>query len=66
MSLYDFHAFLISTAILFFAGFGGWVLKHPANFSHRIWEGTVAGSFGLALLLFCYLLWFLRKVKGRH
>lgn len=64
MSLKSFHIFFISVSILFFFGFGAWVLLVNNN-GIGVW--SVIGSlfcFGAGVLLILYGVKFLKKFKN--
>jgi membrane protein implicated in regulation of membrane protease activity len=63
MSLYAFHAFLIATAIAFFAAFGIYCLNYPGGTVY----GLMAAASGIvAVLMTAYLIYFIQYRLRRH
>ncbi len=60
MSLYAFHAFLISTAIVFFAGFSVYCLGHGESAAGSIYPIMGGASALVAVLMTAYLVYFVR------
>ncbi len=57
MSLYVFHAFLIGTAIAFFAGFGVYCLNYQGGAVYGL-MGVASGI--VAVLMTAYLVYFIQ------
>lgn len=64
MSLIGFHKFLISTGILFCAGFGGWLVAGHAR-AGGVADLLLAGVFGTSALVLGVYLAFLDRILGR-
>ncbi len=63
MSLIYFHIFLISTGILFSFGFALWELGNFDALHKMVDLIMVFGSFLFGIVLFIYLIWFIKKKK---
>jgi hypothetical protein len=59
-----FHRVLISTAILFCAGFALWALGHYLA-EPAVGMAALAGVFGLLTVALAYYLWNLKRFLGR-
>lgn len=69
MSLYAFHAFLITTAIVFFAGFGVYCFQDGAADGGSVYPVMGTASGVVVVLLAGYLVYFisyrLRRQTGQ-
>ncbi len=64
MSLKAFHIFFIVASTALCVGFGVWATQDFARSGSGIHLALGVGSFIGSLLLACYGVWFLRKLKG--
>ncbi len=64
MSLKTFHIFFIVVSTALCLGFGVWTTQDFAESGSWVNLGLGVGSFIGSILLVCYGVWFLRKLKG--
>ncbi len=64
MSLKAFHIFFIVVSTALCLGFGVWATQDFARSGSGVHLALGVGSFIGSLLLACYGVWFLRKLKG--
>ena len=64
MSLKAFHIFFIVVSIALCVGFGVWATQDFNRSGNGVHLALGVGSFIGSLLLGCYGVWFLRKLKG--
>jgi hypothetical protein len=64
VSLKTFHIFFIVMSIALCVGVGVWATQDFAQSGNGIHLALGVGSFIGSLLLACYGIWFLRKLKG--
>ncbi len=64
MSLKAFHIFFIVVSIALCVGFGVWATQDFAQSGSWVHLSLGVGSFIGSILLACYGVWFLRKLKG--
>ncbi len=64
MSLKAFHIFFIVVSTALCVGFGVWATQDFAQSGSWVYLSLGAGSFIGSILLACYGVWFLRKLKG--
>ncbi len=63
MSLKAFHIFFIVVSIALCIGFGVWAMQDFARSGSWVQLALGVGSFVGSILLACYGVWFLRKLK---
>ncbi len=64
MSLKTFHIFFIVVSMALCVGVGVWATQDFARSGSWAHLGLGVGSFVGSILLACYGVWFLRKLKG--
>ncbi len=64
MSLKAFHIFFIVVSMALCIGFGFWATQDFAQSRSWVHLSLGVGSFIGSILLACYGVWFLRKLKG--
>ena len=64
MSLKAFHVFFIVVSMVLCVGFGVWTTQDFAQSGSWVHLSLGVGSFIGSILLACYGVWFLRKLKG--
>ncbi len=64
MSLKAFHIFFIVVSMLLCVGVGVWATQDFARTGNWVQLAFGVGSFIGGILLACYGVWFLRKLKG--
>ncbi len=64
MSLKSFHIFFIVVSTALLVGFGVWATQDFARSGNGVHLALGVGSFIGSILLACYGVWFLRKLKG--
>ncbi len=64
MSLKAFHIFFIVVSMALCVGFGVWSTQDFARSGSYVHLALGVGSFIASILLACYGVWFLRKLKG--
>ncbi len=64
MSLKAFHIFFIVVSMALCVGFGVWTTQDFAQSGSWVNLSLGVGSFIGSILLACYGVWFLRKLKG--
>ncbi len=64
MSLKAFHIFFIVVSTALCLGFGVWATQDFARSGSFAHLALAVGSFIASILLACYGVWFLRKLKG--
>ncbi len=64
MSLKAFHIFFIVASTALTVGFGVWATKDFSQTGSGVHLALGVGSFIASVLLACYGVWFLRKLKG--
>ncbi len=64
MSLKAFHIFFIVVSIALCVGVGVWATQDFARTGSGVHLALGVGSFIGSILLACYGVWFLRKLKG--
>ncbi len=64
MSLKAFHIFFIVVSTALCVGFGIWTTQDFARSGSWVHLALGVGSFIAGILLPCYGIWFLRKLKG--
>ena len=64
MSLKAFHIFFIVLSTALAAGFGAWATRDFAETGSIANLSLGVGSFVTSVVLVCYGVWFLRKLKG--
>ncbi len=64
MSLKAFHIFFIVASTALCVGFGVWSTQDFARSGSFVHLALGVGSFIASILLACYGVWFLRKLKG--
>ena len=64
MSLKAFHIFFIVVSIALCVGLGIWTTQDFARSGNWVNLALGVGSFIGSILLACYGVWFLRKLKG--
>jgi hypothetical protein len=64
VSLKAFHIFFIVASTVLCLGFGVWSTQDFARSGSSVHLALGVGSFIAAILLPCYGVWFLRKLKG--
>ena len=64
MSLKAFHIFFIVASTALCLGFGIWATRDFARSGSSVHLALGVGSFIGSILLPCYGVWFLRKLKG--
>ncbi len=64
MSLKAFHIFFIVASMALCVGFGVWATQDFARSGSWVNLSLGVGSFIGSILLACYGVWFLRKLKG--
>ncbi len=64
MSLKAFHIFFIVVSTALCLGFGVWTIQDFARTGSSVHLALGVGSFIGSILLACYGVWFLRKLKG--
>ena len=64
MSLKTFHIFFIVVSMLLCIGVGIWATQNFAESGNGAHLTLGVGSFVGTILLACYGVWFLRKLKG--
>ena len=64
MSLKAFHVVFVTASILCCLGFGFWAFQEYAATGNGTNLGLGVGSIAGCVILVCYGLWFLKKLKG--
>ena len=64
MSLKAFHIFFIAVSITLCVGLGIWTIQDFFRSGNTVNLALGVGSFIGSILLACYGVWFLRKLKG--
>jgi hypothetical protein len=64
VSLKAFHIFFIVVSTALCLGFGIWSIQDFARTGNSVHLALGVGSFIATILLPCYGVWFLRKLKG--
>ena len=64
MSLKAFHIFFIVVLVALCVGLGVWGIQDFARSENWVHLALGVGSFIGSILLACYGVWFLRKLKG--